>query len=133
MEARRLKLQYGLVQELTFNGDENRMSQVIINLLSNAIKYSTEGGTIRISIFTSRGTLCFRMANTAPHLTDAELEKVWDSFYRGDASRNTPGTGLGLPLVKSIIALHNGTCFAQNTWLDHGVCAVEFGFDLPML
>jgi signal transduction histidine kinase len=132
MEERNLKLQYGLVQEFTFNGDENRIGQVITNLLSNAIKYSTEGGTIRISIFTSHGTLCFRMTNAAPHLTDAALEKVWDSFYRGDESRNTPGTGLGLPLVKSIIALHGGTCSVQNTWLDQGVCAVEFGFDLPI-
>lgn len=132
MDERQLKLEYGLVQAFSIPGDEGRIGQVIQNLLSNAIKYSTEGGTIRISLFASRGIVCFRMANTAPHLSEEALEKVWDSFYRGDASRNTPGTGLGLSLVKSIIALHGGKCFVQNTVLDQGEYAVEFGFELPM-
>lgn len=131
MEERNLSLTYDFVQETMVTADEGRMGQVITNLMSNAVKYATEGGIIRISVFATRSTTCFRIANTAPHLTEADLEKVWDSFYRADSSRSTPGTGLGLSLVKSIIALHGGSCSCRNTVTKDGAEAVEFSFDLP--
>lgn len=129
MKERNLELSYGLAQEFTITADEGRMAQVITNLLSNAQKYTTEGGSIRIQVFLAKGTACFRVTNTAPHLSDEALEKVWDPFYRGDVSRNTPGTGLGLSLVKSIVALHGGSCTVRNTFTVNGHSAVEFGFD----
>ncbi|MBQ8238299.1 MAG: HAMP domain-containing histidine kinase [Oscillospiraceae bacterium] len=132
MAERKLTLSYGLAQDFVMTADESRMGQVITNLLSNALKYTTEGGTIRIQIFLTRGTVCLRMTNTAPHLSDEALHKVWDSFYRADSSRHTPGTGLGLALVKSIIALHGGSCTVRNTVMEDGRDGVEFGFEIPL-
>ena len=131
MAERKLTLSYGLTQDFSMTADEGRIGQVITNLLSNALKYTAEGGMIRIQLFLARGTACFRIENTAPHLSAEALDKVWDPFYRTDASRNTPGTGLGLSLVKSIIALHGGTCSVRNTVMDEGRDGVEFGLRFP--
>ena len=106
--------------------------EVITNLLSNALKYTTDHGIIRIQVFVSRGTVCFRVENTAPHLSEEALQKVWDPFYRTDKSRTTSGTGLGLTLVKSIISLHGGSCSVRNTVMEQGADGVEFGFEIPI-
>ena len=132
MGERRIRLSYGLAQDFRITADEGRIAQVVSNYLSNAVKYSSEGGRIQISIFLTGGNAYFQIENTAPHLSEEALEKVWDSFYRGDASRNTPGTGLGLPLVKSIISLHGGTVSVSNTVTDDGQTGVRFGFMLPL-
>ena len=132
LEQRELKLVYGYTEDLTVTADEARMEQVITNLLSNAQKYSVHGGIIRISTYRSGSSVDFNTENTAPHLSQEALEKVFDSFYRADASRNTPGTGLGLALVKSIISLHGGTCSVKNTHQNDGAEAVQFGFTLPL-
>lgn len=132
LEQRELRVEYGYTEDLTITADEARMEQVITNLLSNAQKYSTHGGIIRISTYRSGSSLDLNIENTAPHLSQEALEKVFDSFYRADTSRNTPGTGLGLALVKSIISLHGGTCSVKNTHQDDGSQAVQFGFTLPM-
>ena len=128
MAERTLTLVYDYVQDIAIVADEGRLGQVVTNLLSNAVKYTTAGGQIRVSTFMVRGTMYFRIANTAPHFSEEELEKVWDSFYRADASRSTPGTGLGLPLVKSIITLYGGNCSVRNVQLPDGSDGVEFEF-----
>lgn len=132
MAARKLTLSYGLTQECVLTADEGRLRQVITNLLSNALKYTTDHGIIRIQVFVSRGTVCFRVENTAPHLSEEALQKVWDPFYRTDKSRTTSGTGLGLTLVKSIISLHGGSCSVRNTVMEQGADGVEFGFEIPI-
>lgn len=135
-EEKRLTLSYDLVTPFTVMADESRMEQVITNLLSNAIKYTPEGGHIRIKIFTHAKQARFLMENTAPHLPEEALEKVWDSFYRTDPSRSEPGTGLGLALVKRIVELHRGSCTVRNAKAspeDILPTAVEFGFSLPLI
>ncbi|MBR2047772.1 MAG: HAMP domain-containing histidine kinase [Oscillospiraceae bacterium] len=131
-KERNLELHYDLAQEFTMNGDEGRMGQVVTNLMTNALKYSTEGGQIRVKLYLSPGYVHFSLENTAAHLAQEDLDRVFDSFYRGDASRNTPGTGLGLALVKSIISLHGGECTVRNTVMEDNREGVEFGFRIPL-
>lgn len=131
-DAKELKVTFSIAEEFTVAADEARMGQVITNLLSNAQKYTVSGGDICIRIYLRGGKACFRIKNTAEHLPQEALEKVWDSFYRVDNSRSTAGTGLGLSLVKSIIALHSGTCYVKNTTMEDGAPGVDFGFDLPV-
>ena len=108
------------------------MRQVITNLLSNAVKYTPEGGEILVRIFISGKTAYLVVSNTAPALSEEALDRVFDSFYRGDASRNTAGTGLGLALVKSIVNLHGGTAAVRNVPEDNGKNWVEFRVELPL-
>lgn len=131
LAEKKLTLRYDMVEDLTVPADEARMEQVITNLVSNAVKYSPPGGTIWLNLYLFSGQVHFFIGNTAPHLSDEALEKVWDSFYRADPSRTEPGTGLGLALVKGIVSLHRGECTVRNTSAE-GQSAVEFGFTLPV-
>ncbi len=105
--------------------DEARIGQVIRNYASNAVRYTPEGGTILVRVRPGILGVMLTVENSGCHFTDEELTKVWESFYRSDKSRDRKGTGLGLTIVKNIIALHGGKCGVRNT--QHGV---EFSFML---
>lgn len=128
MESKDLTLHYDLAEDFLITADEARITQAITNLMSNAIKYTPPGGSIRIKVFTHKKAAHFYIQNTSAPLSEEALQKVWNSFYRADPSRTEPGTGLGLTIVKTIIELHRGTCYARNVH-NYGL---EFGFSLPM-
>ena len=135
LEEKELSFRYGLAEEFELTADEGRIRQVITNLISNALKYTSRGGRITVNIYVENRNARFIIANTAAHLSDEALLKVWDSFYRADPSRTEPGTGLGLTLVKSIVELHRGVCYVKNTvdkTEEPVEDAVEFGFTLPI-
>jgi signal transduction histidine kinase len=135
LEEKELSFRYGLAEEFELTADEGRMRQVITNLISNALKYTSRSGRITVNISVENHSARFTIANTAKHLSDEALLKVWDSFYRADPSRTEPGTGLGLTLVKSIVELHRGVCYVRNTvdkTEETVETAVEFGFTLPI-
>ena len=135
LQGKNLQLLFGQTEDFLITADEARIGQVVTNLMSNALKYTPEHGRIYIKIYTRRREACFSIVNTAGPLPEEALQKVWDSFYRVDPSRTEPGTGLGLTLVKSIVELHQGTCYVRNTARkeEGGTeSGVEFGFTLPL-
>ncbi|MBQ8813055.1 MAG: HAMP domain-containing histidine kinase [Lachnospiraceae bacterium] len=135
LEVKELTLSYGLTEDFLITADEGRIRQVLTNLLSNALKYTDAGGRILINVYVQGRNARFSIINTADHLPAVALSKIWDSFYRVDASRTEPGTGLGLTLVKSIVELHQGSCYVRNTvdkTVDPAQSAVEFGFSIPL-
>ncbi len=90
-------------------GDRVLLAQAVNNLVDNALKYVSEGGRIAIEVLCRPdGTICVVVADDGPGIPDAEKPKVAQRFYRGDASRGTPGVGLGLSLVEAIAKLHDG-------------------------
>lgn len=136
LEEKALTIHFDLVSDFALLADESRMEQVVTNLLGNAIKYTPNGGQIHIKIFTHAKQARFLIENTAPHLSEEALAKVWDSFYRADPARSEPGTGLGLALVKQIVELHRGSCAVRNSQAAPGdvlPTSVEFGFSLPLM
>lgn len=135
LEAKGLRLHFLPSEDFLVTADEDRIGQVLTNLISNAVKYTNENGAICLRVYTENAMACFDIMNTADHLTDTALQKVWDSFYRVDPARSEPGTGLGLTLVKSIIELHRGSCYVENTTFraDGRIeTGVKFGFKLPL-
>ena len=135
IEEKQLRVHWVVPTETLIAADEGRISQAVTNLVSNAVKYTPIGGEITVKIFVKDQTVYFYISNTATHLSEETLEKVWDSFYRADPSRTEPGTGLGLALVKSIIQLHGGQCFVRNTSTRYETkteTGVEFGFTIPL-
>lgn len=130
LDAKNLTLQLSLAELLTIHASESRLEQVLTNYLSNAVRYTPCGGQIVIRAACNQKELFFDITNTAPHLSEEGLEKVYDSFYREETSRSTKSTGLGLAIVKGIISLHGGECYVSNTELD-GKSAVHFGFRIP--
>lgn len=92
-------------------GDEKRINQVITNLLTNAIKYTPQNNKIELFLefIENEEKYLFKIKNYGISLSKEDEEKVWDSFYRTEKSRNKKlgGTGLGLSIVKRILELHH--------------------------
>jgi two-component system, OmpR family, sensor histidine kinase KdpD len=89
--------------------------QVLFNLLDNAAKYAPEGSTIRIEAWADAGSVVFRVMDEGPGIPAADLERVFDTFYRvrkGDQVR--AGTGLGLSICRGFVEAMGGTITAGN-------------------
>jgi len=88
--------------------DYVRMVQAVGNLIDNAFKYSPEGSTISVGTRLENGLVEIFVRDHGPGINPDEVEKIWDRFYRGDASRSSRGMGLGLSLVRAIALAHGG-------------------------
>ena len=92
------------------SGDPLLLAQAVNNLIDNALKYTLPGGTVTVSTMRpGGGSVGIVVADTGPGMTAAQRARATDRFFRGDASRGTPGVGLGLSLVEAVARLHGGT------------------------
>ncbi len=88
-------------------GDPVLLAQALGNLIDNALKYTPPNGTITVAVRCNGDqSIEVEVADHGPGIPDAEKPKVVERFYRGDASRGTPGVGLGLSLVDAVARLH---------------------------
>jgi signal transduction histidine kinase len=96
------------------SGDPILLAQALSNLLDNALKYAPVNGAIEVAV-RKRGdrTAEISVSDNGPGIADSEKSKVVERFYRGDASRGTPGVGLGLSVVQAVAKLH-GTALALS-------------------
>lgn len=113
--GKELKTAFSFPKDFTVTADEGRIAQVIENFVSNAIKYTPFGGNIQVQIYTARNRTTFRIENECNTLSEEELSRIWDTFYRTEEARAGEGTGLGLAIAKNIVELHGGTCSVCNT------------------
>lgn len=90
-------------------GDEVLLEQVLVNVISNAIKYSPDGSEIRITVSEEANNLVIAVADQGISLEDGEYRRIFEKFYRAQATRQVTGTGLGLAICKGIVELHHGT------------------------
>jgi len=90
-------------------GDEMLLEQVFVNVISNAIKYSPDHSEIRIDVRIHPSSLDIVVADQGIGLDNEEYERIFDKFYRSQATKHVTGTGLGLAICKSIIELHGGS------------------------
>ena len=111
-------------------GNRTLLLRALRNILSNSVGYCSAGAQIDLSFSIGpRGKSLIRIANTGPRIPDDQLERIFQRFYRGEYSRTTPGSGLGLNITREIIHLHGGTIAAGN--LDP--TGVEFNITLGTL
>jgi len=98
-------------------GDKNKIKQVFINLIDNAIKYSFENSKIKISFFDMDTNHLVEITDEGAGISEEDLPRVFERFYRTDKarSRDNGGTGLGLAIVKHIIEAHNQTINCRST------------------
>jgi len=87
-------------------GSRDLLAQAIGNLLDNAIKYTPTGGSIRLRVSRSAGTVEVIVSDTGPGIPESERERALERFVRLESSRHTPGNGLGLSLVQAVSKLH---------------------------
>ncbi|WP_321864643.1 hybrid sensor histidine kinase/response regulator [Burkholderia cenocepacia] len=102
-----IALSHACPTELDAVVDPLLIAQAVGNLIDNGLKYAKSRVTVSVN---ERDDLIeISVADDGPGVPAAEKEKVTERFYRGDASRGTPGVGLGLSLVQSVATLHRGT------------------------
>jgi signal transduction histidine kinase len=109
-EARNIQLDIHLPQQFIIQGDMGKLTRAFSNILDNAIKYNVDGGRIEVTGEQSDVDVTITISNTGPGVADAEIDKVFDQFYRVERSRSLQhgGSGLGLAIVKKVIEIHNG-------------------------
>jgi signal transduction histidine kinase/HAMP domain-containing protein len=96
----------------TIRADRKKLMQAVRNILSNAYKYSPSGGQVSIGLVRGGSDVADRIGvRVTDHgigMTPQQAARVCERFYRADVSGSIPGTGLGMSIVKEIIALHGG-------------------------
>ena len=109
-EKNRLTLTMDVAKDVTLQGDESKLGQVIYNLIDNAIKYTPEGGSVFVTMKTDGRNAVFAVKDTGVGIPEEDAKHIFDRFYRVDKarSRETGGTGLGLSIVRQMVQLHRG-------------------------
>lgn len=100
-----------------FYGDQRRLKQILLNLLSNAVKFTPEKGAVTVSTKTDEtGAILIIIEDTGAGMSKKELSISMEPFGQADSglNRKHEGTGLGLPLTKGLIELHNGVMDIQS-------------------
>jgi signal transduction histidine kinase len=106
-ELKGIDLKFQSDGPLWIAGDPVLLAQALSNLIDNALKYAPQNGSIEVAV-RNRGAASaeISVSDNGPGIDAAEKSKVMERFYRGDASRGTPGVGLGLSLVQAVAKLH---------------------------
>lgn len=109
-EERGLRLLVSAPEGAACTGHRDLLFQTVLNLIDNAIKYSPYGGTLELSLTRDGDGDDWRLyvRDEGPGIPAAERERVFERLYRLESARDTPGLGLGLSLVQSVVALHGG-------------------------
>ena len=94
--------------ECLYTGSEALLKEVWVNLLDNAVKFSPEGGTVTLTLQQHPDAVTVTVTDQGPGMDEATQARIFDQFYQGDTSHKTEGNGLGLAMVKKIVALHGG-------------------------
>lgn len=102
------------LDEVDLNGDRRLLFQALANLLDNAIKFTPCGGCIKLGLSQSDEFVHIWVEDSGAGIADEEREKVFNRFYRGEKSRGSPGTGLGLSLVAAVVKLHKGNIILED-------------------
>jgi len=118
---------------IVFEGDSDRMQQVLVNLLSNAIKFSPRGSSVRVLGGYDGENLLLRIEDRGRGVPTDKLETIFDRFHQVEASdaRQKGGTGLGLAICRSILAQHGGSIWAERNDI-HGNNQLGTSFVLRM-
>ena len=115
-DGRRVSLRVEAPQDLPLVGDAFRLRQAFDNILSNAIKYTPGGGAVRISAEVVDGRLVVTFADTGVGISSDDLARIFDPYFRTQSARDspTPGTGLGMGIVRDIVEQHGGTLGVES-------------------
>ena len=109
-ELKNIDLEFRSDGALPVSGDPILLAQALGNLIDNALKYAPENGAIVVAAVKSgEAGAEISVSDNGPGIAEGEKSKVVQRFYRGDASRGTPGVGLGLSLVQAVAKLHGSS------------------------
>ncbi len=119
----------------TLRADPDRLTQVIRNLLGNARRHTGPRGQVAISAVARGSRLTIRVDDDGPGIAPAERSRVFERFHRSEAARDrgSGGSGLGLAIARSIVELHEGRIWVEDSPLGGARIAFELGGFDPQL
>jgi signal transduction histidine kinase len=103
-----------LDQPLPISGDKELLTQMIANIVDNSLRHAPKGVRVEVAGDRMPGGIQLSVADDGPGVDSRELKVIFGRFYRADAARSTPGSGLGLNLVAAIADLHGLECSASD-------------------
>lgn len=101
-------------QDIQICGDDAMLIRVVLNLTDNAVKYGRQKGHIRLSLTEENGFARCSVEDDGIGISEENLEKIWERFYRVDAARGEEGSGLGLSMVEALVKAHGGHVEVQS-------------------
>ncbi len=113
-EERKITLNLALGEAPMIEGNASLIAQALANLVDNAIKYTPPGGTVTVGLSSGAGGVELCVADSGPGIAPHERARVVERFVRLEASRNSPGTGLGLSLVAAVAHFHNAELLLED-------------------
>ena len=125
-EQKNIRLSFEDPPQMSILADETMISRAVENFLTNALRYTPESGEIRVRAVAKAAKMRICVYNSGSHLSQEQLERIWDVFYTGESGERATGHGIGLAIVKSIAQLHGGSVSAENR-----TDGVEFCLQLP--
>jgi two-component system phosphate regulon sensor histidine kinase PhoR len=97
-------------------GDAKRVERAVMNLVHNALKFTPEGGRVFVQVRESRHDIEIVVSDTGTGIDEADVERIFERFYKADSSRRSEGTGLGLALVKHTAEAHGGSVTVESRY-----------------
>jgi heavy metal sensor kinase len=113
-DEKKIQMVVRVSQEIRISGDRHRLQRMVTNILENAIKYTPPGGRVTVSLFQEADAVTILFEDTGIGIAESDLPKIFERFYRCDASRSAAGIGLGLSLAKAIARAHGGDIQARS-------------------
>lgn len=122
-----------VVDRIGVSGDPDRLRQVFQNLLENAVRYVDRGGTVQVACKRVGLNAVVTFDDSGPGMPEEDYARLFDRFYRREASRNraTGGSGLGLAICRSIVEAHGGRIQAGASPLGGLRIRIELPLDVP--
>jgi signal transduction histidine kinase len=130
-DARMVRVMAALDEDgpIVAHGSPERLRRVLFNLIQNAIRHTPADGSVTVTAEVARdgsGGVEVEVADTGSGIPAQERPRVFDAFYRGDASRSAEGAGLGLAICRAIVEAHGG-----RIWLEEAARGTRVRFSLP--
>ena len=115
-EKKSLNIETDIEDDVRIRSDAELLSLVWNNLISNAVKFTTEEGTIGVSLKTEGSLVIVSVSDTGCGIKPEVGQHIFEKFYQGDTSHATQGNGLGLALVKRVVDILNGEIGVQSVY-----------------
>lgn len=94
--------------------DAEQIERVLLNIIHNAIKYTSPGGSITLSAEVIEGEMIIKINDTGEGISERDLPRIFERFYKTDQARSSGGTGLGLAIAKHIVEAHQGRIWVES-------------------
>ncbi|HEU4426834.1 MAG TPA: HAMP domain-containing sensor histidine kinase [Pilimelia sp.] len=114
LDATGLRVDADLTGPVPVRADPDRIHQAIANLLANAVRYCRPGDRVTVRAHTEHGSAVLTVADTGPGIPANELPHIFDRLWRGQHARTVAGSGIGLAVVRELVAAHGGTVTAES-------------------